>query len=627
MVTKKRWQLLLFLLITFGEFMALEGFLEKAGTDYTASLMLRNIWIILMVNGTLLALFRRMKPAMFISCIGIFLLGVANYIVIQARGYGIVYGDIYALQTAMNVAGGYSFHLDIYFFVGVIYILLCIGGCLCFPKKKEAYWSKKNNLFAIGLIGIICVFGFWMNTSATFWDGVSSLYWDHKIGMDKNGYLLYVLANAEEEEVTAPEGYSYQKAEKILKRYMLDAKEGGDKGNSSQIKPNIIVIMSEAFGDLTVLGDVKTNRDPLRFYHSLKENALTGYALSSVYGGYTAVSEFEFLSGCTKAFLPGNPYLQYISGEIPALANGLKAGAGYQRVYGMHPYKGSGYNRNHIYPWLGFDQFYTEKEFKNPDTLRKYISDECNFEKIISLYEKEKKKSEQQSESSTSGKLCLFNVTMQNHSPYDMKWKNTNAVRISAGYIDPVVNQYLSLQEQSDKALESLIAYFSRTKDPTIILLFGDHQPKLPDMFYKSVMGKMPVEFGEEESVKEHLIPFLIWKNYDLEKKDKTLESQMQKKNAVGDADSQVCTSINYLSTMLLENAGLDLSPYHRFLKDVQKQIPAISGDFYRDSEGNYHEITQASDKEEQVLKEYEIVQYYYLFDKKHRDDALITGK
>lgn len=621
MLEKKKWQLLLFLGITFGEFMALEGFCEKAGTDYAISLILRNMWIIIMINGTLLALFRRMKPAMFISCIGIFLLGIANYIVIQARGYGIVFGDIYALKTAMNVAGGYSFHWDMFFLVGILYILLCVAGCFLFPNRREPYWSKKNNYLTIGILLALGISVMWLDSSSTFWKGVSSLYWDHRIGMDKNGYLLYVLANAEEEKVTAPEGYSYQKAEKILKRYCQDAgaKENEEKDNA--ISPNIIAIMSEAFGDLSVLGDIKTNKDSMQFYHKLEDNTVKGYALSSVYGGYTAISEFEFLSGCTKAFLPGNPYLQYISGDLPALPAQLTARKEYESAIAMHPYKGSGYNRNHIYPWLGFDDFYTEKDFENPDAVRKYISDKCDFEKIISLYE-------QKSRANKSTQLCLFNVTMQNHSPYDMKWKDSNTVRLCTGYLDSSVNQYLSLQEQSDKALEKLISYFSQKEDPTIILIFGDHQPKLPEMFYKSVMGKFPVEFGREESVKEHLVPFLIWKNYNMNQKNSHGDNQEETGNiTANNSGSIACTSINYLSTMLLEQAGIPLSPYHQFLKDVQKHIPAISGDFYRDNQGEYHGIREASGEEEKVIKEYKVVQYYYLFDHKHRDDTLITGK
>ena len=61
--------------------------------------------------------------------------------------------------------------------------------------------------------------------------------------------------------------------------------------------PNIIVVMDEAFSDLSVLGDFDTNTDYMPFVHSLEkgnENTITGYLNTSVCGGNTADTEFEF---------------------------------------------------------------------------------------------------------------------------------------------------------------------------------------------------------------------------------------------------------------------------------------------------------------------------------------------
>lgn len=70
-------------------------------------------------------------------------------------------------------------------------------------------------------------------------------------------------------------------------------------------RPNIIVIMDEAFSDLAVRGEFTTNEDYMPFIHSLQqgaENTRTGYLNVSVLGGNTANTEFEFLTGSTIGF-------------------------------------------------------------------------------------------------------------------------------------------------------------------------------------------------------------------------------------------------------------------------------------------------------------------------------------
>ena len=42
----------------------------------------------------------------------------------------------------------------------------------------------------------------------------------------------------------------------------------------------------------------------------------------------------------------------------------------------------------------------------------------------------------------------------------------------------------------SDEALERLLAYFQQVDEPTLILFFGDHQPRLEEEFMEELFGK-----------------------------------------------------------------------------------------------------------------------------------------
>lgn len=578
------FQIVFFVLVSFAEFVILELFFDVTFTAYEPIIILKNILIISALNLFLTGIFHYMKPALILSVLFFMVVGIANYFVIAFRGYGIVFMDLYAVKTAATVAGGYRYSINLPFVVAVFANLALIGVCLLLPKRKYPYRNVKFTLLSLVGMSVSALFFLWINSDVIFFRDVSSLTWDHSIGMKEYGYVLYFSSNAGKATVSEPVGYSVEKADEILSRY---EESGSLQEVSNQQNPNLIMIMNESFSDLSVLGKIDTNQEVMPFYNSLSENVIKGYAESSVYGGYTANSEFEFLTGCTKAFLPGNPYLQYIDDYVPTLIDNLKAQTGYTKSVAMHPYNPSGYNRNRVYPLLGFDEFLTLEDFSQTKLVRDYVGDQEDYEKIVELYEKK--------EEGTS--LCVFNVTMQNHNPYnDRTYQFENPVKVTNFEATTSTNQYLSLIKMSDDALESLVNYFEKEEEPTIIFIFGDHQPHLSDSFYETVVGKVPELFSQEQVMKKHLVPFMLWANYDIP--EQTIDK----------------ISINYLSSLLLQTAGLEMSDYDRFLLDLHQKLPSISASGYYDQKGALHDYSDEDEECEEVLQEYKIVQYNYLF-------------
>ena len=95
---------------------------------------------------------------------------------------------------------------------------------------------------------------------------------------------------------------------------------------------------------------------------------------------------------------------------------------------------------------------------------------------------------------------------------------------------------------------------------------------------------------------------FLIWTNYD------TPEEMVD------------VTSLDYLSTMALERAGIELPAYNKFLADMQEVVPAInSRGYYSKSKGCYLHIDEAEGEEKEWIEKYHMLQYNSMFDKKNR--------
>ena len=374
-----------------------------------------------------------------------------------------------------------------------------------------------------------------------------------------------------------------------------DGKETSDGGQ----KPNIIAIMNESFSDLKAVGDMETTKDYMPFFRKLTENTIKGYTYSSVFGGNTANSEFEFLTGNSMAFLPDNsvPYQLFLRDKTAGLTYNLKD-QGYGPLYALHPYYKTGYSRYKIYPLMGFDRFYTSDVFSAvTDTVNYHITDREDYDKIIELYE------ESQGEDSP---FYLFNVTMQNHGSYDGSLEETgDAVRLKGDLEgSSKAEQYLNMVKMSDKALKHLIRYFEDVDEPTVIVFFGDHLPDLDDSFYDTLLGEKTENLEGEALEQLYKVPFLIWANYDIE--EQTIER----------------TSNNYLGTYLAEVAGLEKTGYQEFLTDLREEVPCINAYGYWGSDGNFYEIDDETSPYYDLIHQYNLLEYNNLFGKEDQQTS-----
>ena len=166
--------------------------------------------------------------------------------------------------------------------------------------------------------------------------------------------------------------------------------------------------------------------------------------------------------------------------------------------------------------------------------------------------------------------------------------------------------RYLSLIHESDRAFKKLIDYFKEQKEPTIVVMFGDHQPKLEDEFYELLYGKDLNSLNIKEMQKKFTV---IWANYDIKEQENVK-----------------LTSANYLSTLMLKQTNLKMTPYNQYLEELEKQIPAINANGYVTKDGK-NVATQDEEDKDKWLTNYQYLQYNSLLDYKHRVDSFFSVK
>ncbi len=593
----KRWTryLIGFAIVPIISFYLMEAFEHNALAEVRQEAQWFNILIFELIAWTLYLLIGRMTTALRIELALALAFGLTNHYVMAFRSTPFVPWDLLSARTAASVAQNYDFTpTPRMIVVTVLFVLLMVAVRILRKVPRIKLPIRLGSAVLCGLA--LCLF---VNTlqQETF-QNKHYLYpflFTPAYMTKVNGMAVTFAMDLAYVAVDKPEGYSAEEAQKTLEQYgntdnvfaddeenTNDSKNRGEDANNKDL-PNIIVIMDEAFSDLSVVGDLETNEDYMPFMHKMQQgadNTITGYAQVSVCGGNTANSEFEFLTGNTMSFLPSGsiPYQQYITKDTPSLASYL-ASLGYE-TYAQHPYYASGWNREKVYPLIGFEHLNFIDDYANKTYVRKYVSDDADMQHIIDTYENKE-----------DGKPAfIFNVTMQNHGGYTDAFSDLSEDVQATNYNSEVLDRYLSLIRLTDQSLEKLVDYFSNVDEKTVIVFFGDHQPN--DTVAAQVQDSMllPGESVPDEQLrKRYLVPYLVWANYDI------------------DGATQQNTSLNYLSAEVLKAAGVPTDAYQNFLLDLQKSYPVMS------AAGR----TDASDADENMLSTYKKLQYYNLFETK----------
>lgn len=642
-----RWayQMLVFLAAPLIMMIAVERLNGNFITDFLGDTdWLENYVVYLLFYLLAFGLFGSVRASVISISPILLIFGIANMYVTEFKGSPLVPMDLGSIKTAGNVAASYTYEIGYEIIFGICLTVMLIALVSGIKRTK----NLKKSRIALRILSLLVVLGFgytfyYTDTVADY--GLKPDFFNQLRGYQNHGALLGFTINTKYLRLMEPSDYQAEDVpelmaagegdevpnilETALIRQGMSPEEAKaavnvETAGSQGITPNIIVIMNESFAELNVVGDIETNIPYMEYIDSIRDETIQGNVYVSTIGTGTSNTEFEFLTGNTMAFLPAgsNAYQLYIKGEQPGLTSTLLH-YGYTSD-AFHPYFETSWNRIAVYDYMGFRDFITvedifgrdlvekyissgysyqtykrllKQKFPKEDILlRRYVSDAYDFKKITEMYEDKEE----------GVPFFLFNVTMQNHSSYNMEMDNfTEEVELTSTKREyPKTNQYLSLIKYTDEDFEVLLDYFKNVDEPTIILMFGDHQPFIEDSFYSEVMGKSITELDDETQQKRYITRFVLWANYDI---------------PTGWIDE---ISINYLSTLLMQVSGLPMTEYNKYLANLYTKLPVITALGCRDAEGNFFQADQSNPLESEISA-YRRIQYNNLSDLDNRANAL----
>ncbi|HAS78789.1 MAG TPA: phosphoglycerol transferase, partial [Ruminococcus sp.] len=200
---------------------------------------------------------------------------------------------------------------------------------------------------------------------------------------ENNSFLAFIVQTFSEtisNKIVKPESYSADTIDDLL-----DV-EVEKETNDDFIKPNVIVVMSEAFADFRKFDELDLDTDAYDSYDEVAEEGFKGTAIVPTFASFTVRTEFELLFGLPVKSLndPNMPQRMLLDREQPTIVQ-CYDDLGYSTAY-VHPFLSSFYSRKRVYSNFGFDTMIFDDSFTVPVEYEgTYISDETVFNQIEKL--------------------------------------------------------------------------------------------------------------------------------------------------------------------------------------------------------------------------------------------------
>ena len=248
------------------------------------------------------------------------------------------------------------------------------------------------------------------------------------------------------------------------------------KSQHPQHLPHLVAVQCESFFDARRVVD-HIHPDVLKNFDALSRLAShAGRLQVPAWGANTVRTEFAFLSGIAAEALGihrFNPYRKLARCGVPTIASELKS-LGYRTIC-VHPFSAKFYDRDVVFPALGFDEFIDISAFSAADKSGPYIGDAAVADKVGAML------------GSATEPLFIFVITMENHGPLhqeqvaDGDHARLYASPPPAGFDEFTI--YLRHLEHTDAMLGSIHAALAASARRGWLCAYGDHVPILPGVY------------------------------------------------------------------------------------------------------------------------------------------------
>ncbi len=397
-----------------------------------------------------------------------------------------------------------------------------------------------------------------------------------------------------------PAGYSKAEVQRIW-REAAGAAPAPPPALPPEERPHVIIVLAESFWDPNLLEGITINPDPLAAFRRItagdRASAIT--VVSPIFGGYTCKAEFELLTGIPMGVLPLTevPHRSHFGAQVPSLPKVFKE-QGYHTV-AIHPFLPEFWNRNLIFPAIGFDQFLHLGNMRHREVKGKFISDQALASEIIDTVE------------ASAGPAFVLAISMQNHSPYgDRRYGDVeqDIIAVPDSKLDlNAVRDFVHGIRDADAMLDRLTRHFTNSRRPVQLLFLGDHQPNL--IPWESRPGSVMQDIKNDAlfpglAVKaRYLGHALLW-------------------SSRGDRPPTLATPLSMagLPALVMRQAGMNLPPFYQLSSQVFQKYTVLHRGWGLTGDGKVEIFRETFD--DPLLRDYQMISYDLLLGKQYSRNA-----
>lgn len=524
------------------------------------------LWMNLIPVFLLLLLFYFVtnQPIASVSLVGLLLvaLSIVNRYKIILRGDPLLHWDLTLFSEAIETMRGLQAHT---IQIGLIATLALVGVTwLCCMKWHAVAIEWKARLYCIALtlsVLLLAYDGLYGNKALYTSLPVYGDFYNLTDVFNSRGFLysfLYTL-NTQGNNNVLP------KDEKAVALAAADMPKKDIKSFQNEYKPNIIMIMGESFSDLSQsdVFDFSGYTDPLETFSRMSEEGITGRLVVPSRGGGTADTEFDVLTANASRYLRNASYAYRLLVRPTEALPSILREIGY-RSFALHPGYQWFYNRQNVYPNIGFSEAVFENDFPADAYLDLYISEKATYDKLIEMLTAYLAEPEP---------VFAFCLTIQNHAGYEDRFLPPGTVNFQANIPlsakeENILSNYFKGITDADEQLKRLMEFLNEREEPFVLVYFGDHLPSLPQELYSRVLPGTDAQNAMEKDTILYSSPFLIWQN-DAAKAYEPLDNA---KN-----DTGLLMSSNYFGAYLLDTLGFQgISAYFDYANELRQSLPVL---------------------------------------------------
>ena len=383
-------------------------------------------------------------------------------------------------------------------------------------------------------------------------------------------------------EIDTPQNYN----ENVLNEE-LSSLENVTKVDNETVKPNIIVLFSESFFDVSKIDEIKFNKEVTYYYNKFKQEGKSIQLLSPTFGGMSENVVFEFLTGgkiCyfNRGYIPFTQLYQLSGSEnMPSILKDLKNNGYYSKILFGRDH----YNSEAALKKVGFDEY----EDMSDTISMKNFRDELLINKLI----------EEFANKESDSPIFYMIETYENHMPYSIGKYSEYDINVTNSSLSEYDTNTLLAYSQAvyniDNELKRIYEYIQNYDEPTMILFFGDHLPYLYTENGDSLFSKLSYFNTQNETKNLYRLyntEALVLTNFDF---DNNIPSFM---------------SVELILPYIMNKLNIDISSYYDWLIDNSQTLTAYNSYLKVDNEGNKYKFDEKNEELDNIISLKQHMQY-----------------